>query len=60
MKIKLLSARACATGAQNRGDVVDVSPDEAQRMVEASMAEMIRSAEPEKAVRRPKAEKATK
>jgi len=60
MKIKLLTARAGASGAQDRGDVIEVTPEEAQRMVEAGQAEMIRSATPEKAVRRPKSEKATK
>ncbi len=60
MKIKLLTARAGALGAQNRGDVVDVPDAEAARMIEAGQAEPIRRVEPEKAVRRPKAEKATK
>lgn len=60
MKIKLLMARAAASGAQNRGDVIDVSADEAGRMVAAGQAEMIRSAKPEKAVSRAKPEKAAK
>jgi len=60
MKIKLLTARATAAGSQNRGDVIEVTPNEAQRMVDAGQAEIVRSAAPEKAVRRPKAEKATK
>lgn len=60
MKIKLLTSRAGASGAQNRGDVIEVSTEEAQRMVAAGQAEMVRSAAPEKAVRRPKAEKAIK
>ena len=61
MKVKLLVARAAATGAENRGDVVEVSDDEAVRMIEAGQAEPIRTAKaPEKAVKRSKAEKATK
>ena len=60
MKVKLLSARASASGSQNRGDVIDVSPEEGARLVEAGQAEMIRSAEPEKAVRQPKPEKAVR
>jgi hypothetical protein len=60
MKIKLLISRADATGAQNRGDVVDVSPEEAKRMVDAGQAEIVRSAAPEKAVKRSKAEKAVR
>lgn len=60
MKIKLLVARATATGAQNRGDLVDVSDAEAVRMIEAGQAEAIRSASPEKSIRKPRAEKAVK
>lgn len=60
MKVQLLIARATATGSENRGDVIEVTAAEAQRMVEAGQAEIVRSAPPEKAVRRPKAEKALK
>ena len=60
MKIKLLVARASATGAENRGDVIDVSADEARRMVEAGQAEFLRAVEPEKAVGKKRAEKARK
>lgn len=60
MKIKLLTARATATGAENRGDVIDVEQAEAVRMIEAGQAEAVRSVEPEKAVNRSKHEKAKK
>lgn len=59
VKVKLLVARATAGESQNRGDIVEVSADEASRMVEAGQAEMVRTgAEPEKAVRSSKPEKA--
>jgi len=58
MKIKLLVARASATGAQNRGDVIDVTDAEAIRMIEAGQGEAVRSVAPEKAVRKVRAEKA--
>lgn len=61
MKIKLLQARATATGSENRGDVIDVENAEAIRMIEAGQAEAVRSAKsPEKAVKSSKAEKAAK
>lgn len=60
MKIKLLVARATATGSENRGDVIDAPEAEAIRMIEAGQAEPVREAKPERAVRRPKAEKASK
>lgn len=60
MKIKLLTARATATGAENRGDVIDVQDAEAIRMIEAGQAEPVRSAGPEKAVSRARREKASK
>jgi len=60
MKIKLLTARATATGAENRGDIVEVSTDEAARMIEAGQAEPVRAATPEKAVASRKAERAAK
>jgi len=52
MKIKLLTSRAGPAGAQNAGEVVDVNKAEAQRMIDAGQAELVRSA--------PKAEKAVK
>lgn len=60
MKIKLLTARATATGAENRGDIVEVSTDEAARMIEAGQAEPVRAVAPEKAVSARKAERAAK
>lgn len=60
MKVKLLIGRAGTFGAQNAGDVVEVSTGEAERMVEAGQAELIRAAKPEKAVSRTKPEKASK
>lgn len=61
MQVKLLIARATATGSENRGDVVTVSDAEAVRMIEAGQAEPVRSEKaPEKAVKRSKAEKASK
>lgn len=60
MKIKLLTARATANGAENRGDVIEVEDAEAIRMIEAGQAEPVRTAAPEKAVRKTKAEKASK
>lgn len=50
VKVKLLIAR---TGGQNAGDVVDVTPAEAERMVEAGQAEIVRATKKaEKAVKR--------
>lgn len=61
MQVKLLIARATATGSENRGDIVTVSDDEAVRMIEADQAEPVRAQKaPEKAVSRSKSEKATK
>lgn len=61
MKVKLLIARATANGSENRGDVIDVSDDQAVRMIEAGQAEAVRSvAAPEKAIKRTKFEKASK
>lgn len=60
MKVKLLIARATATGPENRGDVIDVTDDEAVRMIESGQAEPVRSAPAEKAVPKRRAEKAAK
>lgn len=61
MKIKLLVSRAGPAGVQNRGDVVDVSDSDAVSMIEAGQAEPVRGEKtPEKAVKRSKAEKASK
>ena len=45
MQVELLIARATATGAQNRGDIVTVSTDEAKRMIEAGQAKPVRGNE---------------
>ena len=60
MKIKLLVSRATASGAENRGEVIDVADSEAIRMIEAGQAEAVRAVEPERAVKRPRSEKAAK
>ena len=61
MQVKLLIARATATGSQNRGAVVDVSDAEAVRMIDAGQAEAVRSTKaPERAVKSFKSEKASK
>ena len=60
MKVKLLVSRTGADGAQNRGDEIDVSPAEAKRMVDAGQCEIVRTAKAERAVPKPKAEKATR
>lgn len=53
MKVKLLVSRASAEGAQNRGDEIEVTADEAKRMIEAGQAEPVRTTQqPETAVRR--------
>lgn len=61
MQVRLLTSRATSSGAQNRGDVIDVDDAEAVRMIEAGQAEAVRSKPaPEKAVKRSKSEKAVK
>jgi hypothetical protein len=61
MQVKLLIARAAASGSQNRGDIVEVTDAEAVRMIEAKQAEPVRAQKaPEKAVKRFKHERATK
>ena len=61
MKIKLLVSRSGADGAYNAGDEIEVSGDEAKRMIEAGQAEPLRTyQEPEKAVRRGRPPSASK
>lgn len=61
MKVELLVPRATATGAENRGDVIDVDAAEGKRMIEAGQAVLVRSAaKAEKTVPQSKAEKAKK
>lgn len=54
MKVKLLVSRSGADGAYNVGDEIEVSGDEAKRMIEAGQAAPVRNAggAPEMAVRR--------
>lgn len=52
MKIKLLVSRCGPGVVQNAGDVINVEPEEAQRMVAAEQAEYVRTPK--------KAEKAVK
>jgi hypothetical protein len=59
MKIRLLVPRTTNDGAQNVGDVIEVSAEEAESVVAAGHAELVRGAAPEKAAGRgPKPEKA--
>lgn len=51
MRIELLVPRATATGAENRGDVVEVTDAEAVRMIEAGQAVAVRAQFAEKAVK---------
>lgn len=51
MKIKLLVPRAGADFSQNRGDEIDVSADEGQRMIDAGQAELVRGAKVERATK---------
>ena len=60
MKIRLLVSRSGPAGAQNRGDEIEVGDAEAIRMIEAGQAEPTRETPVERAVRRPRAEKAAK
>lgn len=61
MKVVLLVPLASATGSYNAGDEYTcASPEEAQRMVSAGVAELVRAKPVEKAVRRSRAEKASK
>lgn len=48
VKVRLILGR---TGNQHPGDIIEVSPGEAERMVEAGQAEMI--AQPKPAPRKP-------
>lgn len=60
MKIRLLVSRSGPAGVDNRGDEIEVSDAEAIRMIEAGQAEPLRDAPVERAVRKPRAEKAAK
>lgn len=61
MKVKLLVPLASASGSYNAGaEYTCASGAEAERMVAAGIAEMIRTKPVEKAVRRSKPQKAAK
>ncbi len=61
MKVKLLMARATLAGGENRGDIIEVTAAEGERMIAAEQAELVRSGKSaEKAVPAAKAEKAAK
>lgn len=60
MKIRLLVSRAGPAGVENRGDEIEVADAEAIRMIEADQAEPLRDAPVERAVKRPRGEKAAK
>jgi hypothetical protein len=61
MKVRLLVSRATNDGAQNRGDEIEVSAAEADALMAAGQAELIRAAAPERAAGRgAKPEKAKK
>lgn len=58
VKVILKVSRAGPAGAFNAGDEIDVGADEAQRMVDAGQADLVRAVKKEKATRKPKAERA--
>jgi len=61
MKVKLLVSRSGADGSFSPGDEIEVSPDEAARMIAAGQAQPVRDGvKPERAVVRSYPEKAAK
>jgi hypothetical protein len=60
MKIKLLVCMGGPAGVFNMGDEYECGAEEAGRLVEAGFAELIREEKVERAVRKPKFEKAAK
>lgn len=61
MKVKLLMSRSGADGAQNAGDEIEVSNNEAKRMIEAGQAvPAVGDVKPEKAVKRHRGSKVAK
>ena len=58
--VKLLVCRSGIDGAFNVGDTITVSPAEAQRMVDAGQAVLVRQVAPEKATSKRSYEKASK
>lgn len=47
MKIRLLVSRVTNEGAQNRGDIIDVPADEAESVIAAGQAKLVREDAPE-------------
>ena len=60
MKVRLLVSRAGPGLTQTVGEEVEVTTKEAERMIAAGQAELVRSKTPQRAVRKPKVEKAAK
>ena len=60
MKIELLVPRTGVGFSQNRGEIIDVSDNEAARMIEKGQAKPVREQKSERAVKKTKAEKASK
>lgn len=60
MKVRLLVSLSGVHGAFAPGEEYECGADEAGRLVEAGFAEYIREAKVERAVSKPKAEKAVK
>jgi hypothetical protein len=58
VRIELLKRHATAFGQMDIGDRIDVPDDQAIRMIEAGEAVAVRTVEPERAVRKKKAERA--
>jgi hypothetical protein len=59
MKVKLLVSRSGNGIVQNRGDIIDVSVEEAESLINAGQAEVQRDAPVERAVAKPRVERAT-
>lgn len=50
MKVRLLVSRVTNEGAENRGDEINVTADEAESLIAAGQAEMVRRAPPQRAI----------
>lgn len=59
MKVRMLISRAGNGLVHNRGDIIEVDADEGARMIEAGQAEVQRDAPVERAVAKPRVERAT-
>lgn len=60
MKVRLLVSRAGPAGAFSRGEIIDVDAAEAESIVAAGHAEFVREEAVERAVRKPRTEKAVR